>query len=217
MHITTKKDRATVKPQACEPAGALSSPAARKAGPTTIWVSVAGFLLAGIAGSIASAEEPARPHADPLAEILAAPPFAILQLSRNMIALPFPSIGGVAQSVSLDFVVVGNARATLTAEPAESFTVNGKVLGRAENGAEAIGFDVILEFQEGKKKRKDEHKRRGSVAAPITSSTADLIASGLESKGTISLVTDPKWALNGGMPLPGNYVGEIILTLTADY
>ena len=207
-----------MEPKACELAGAISSPAERKAGTTAIWVSVTGFLLAGIAGSIASAEDPAGARAsDPLAEVLAAPrsPFCSFRATRSL--SPFRRSAGWPQSVSLDFLVVGNARSTLTAEPTESIILDGKVLGRAANGAEVIGYDLLVDFREGKQKRKDKHKRRGSIAGPISSSTADLIAGGLESKGTISLITDPKWTLTGGMPLPGNYVSEIILTLTADH
>jgi hypothetical protein len=122
-------------------------------------------LFAEIANAGSQEKPPIR--ADPFAEWLPEPPFATLELSRNVISIPFPSTDVATQPARLDFVVIGNARTTLTAQPSAHMV--------------------------------------------------DMVDGGMEHAGTIYLVTDPKWAANGGLPLPGTYVGEIVLTLTADY
>jgi hypothetical protein len=179
-----------------------------------ILIVVALFLLAEIANA-GSREKPA-PRQDPLAEWLAAPPFATLELSRNMISIPFPSMGVPAQSARLDFVVIGNARATLTAEPSEILSIDGRTLGKAMHGEEAIGYDLILEFPK-LRHRKKRRPHQSAPEGPTSAHMIDMVEGGMEHAGTIHLVTDPKWAANGGLPLPGTYVGEIVLTLTADY
>ncbi len=57
----------------------------------------------------------------------------------------------------------------------------------------------------------------GYTAAPTTPAlTVDLSSTGQERDGVIHIESDPDRTERGGLPSPGLYTGEIILTLTAN-
>jgi hypothetical protein len=186
-------------------------------------------LLVGIASSNAHAKDrvaapadqiaaPADHSTDPVAKALAAAPFATLELLQRTISIPFPSQGMAASSAGVEFVVLGNASATLTVEPDGFVNIDGRYLGKASNGVDAIGYDLRVEFPRGEARGSSVATLPGSAAEPTRPLTAVLLAGGeMEQTGVIHVVTDPNWTLDGGLPLPGNYVSHIVLTLTADY
>lgn len=149
-------------------------------------------------------------------------PFATLEFvdPDPLLYLEVPPAGSTVPATGVEFTVIGNASATLSAEP-DSFIQIPEAqypgisfdpyLGRATQSGQEIGYDIELRFpipgpntglpliQEG----------------PATSPLVDVAGSGGEVGGVLHLIADPNWTVDGGLPLPGLYEGEIILTLTA--
>ena len=62
-------------------------------------------------------------------------PFATLQIvGNNVLHLDIPPAGSTIPASGVDFVVTGNAHATLTAEPDAFMEVGGPVSGQGEHG-----------------------------------------------------------------------------------
>ena len=148
-------------------------------------------------------------------------PFAHLEiLGSNLLYLNVPPSGSTIPASGVSFVVIGNATATLTAEP-DAFMelpVEGH-MGRAVLNGESIGYKVEVRFP-----------RYGAMGSPIQYAalpgfsagptepplSVDLTATGMQREGVIHMESDPNWTPHGGIPLPGVYVGQVTLTLTAD-
>jgi hypothetical protein len=118
------------------------------------------------------------------------------------------------------FRVTGNAAAILTAEPTAFLEVPSEGhLGKAVLGAEEIGYSIELRFP-----------RTGAPGSPVQIAglpggepgpttpplEVDLTATGGQREGEVHLLASQAWTEHGGLPLPGIYVGQVTLTLTAD-
>ena len=148
-------------------------------------------------------------------------PFATLQIvGNNVLHLDIPPAGSTIPASGVDFVVTGNAHATLTAEPDAFMEVGGQYLGKANMGSESVGYKVELRFP-----------KTGTAGSPIQYAalpgyeagatapalTVDLAATGMQREGEVHMEADPNWTPSGGIPLPGTYTGNVVLTLTASY
>ncbi len=148
-------------------------------------------------------------------------PFADLAfIGPNLLYLQIPPPGSTVPSTGVTFVVSGNASATLIAEPTEFITVPGEgIMGKAVLNSGSVGYKVELRFP-----------RLGAPGSPIAIAalpgyaagpttpplTVNLVPTGMSREGRIHMESDPTWTTDGGIPLPGLYVGQILLTLTAD-
>jgi hypothetical protein len=138
----------------------------------------------------------------------------------NLLYLQIPPAGSTIPSAGVNFVVMGNASATMTAEPSEFLTIPGEgFMGKAVNGGNAVGYKIELRFP-----------RLGAPGSPIAIATlpgyaagptvppltVNLVPTGMQREGRVHMEADPNWTPSGGIPLPGLYVGQVLLTLTAD-
>ena len=95
---------------------------------------------------------------------------------------------------------------------------NNNYLGKAVLNGNAVGYKINLQFPSigvlG--------SPTSPAFSPVTSRSGtsplavNLTLTGGARDGVIDLVADPSWTADGGLPLPGIYVGNVILTLTAD-
>lgn len=146
-------------------------------------------------------------------------PVATLQIiGNNVLHLDIPPAGSTIPASGVDFRVIGNAHATLTAEPDAFMVVGGQYLGKASMGAESVGYKVELRFP-----------KTGAVGSPIQYAalpgyeagptvpalSVDLTTTGMQRDGQVHMEADPNWTPSGGIPLPGTYTGNVVLTLTA--
>ena len=105
-----------------------------------------GFVGAGLAGGAAHAEALSNStfltHVN--VEVL---PVAELQiLGSNLLYLEIPPAGSTIPAAGVNFIVTGNAHATLTAEPDAFMQVGSQYLGKATLGSESVGYKVELRF-----------------------------------------------------------------------
>ena len=47
--------------------------------------------------------------------------------------------------------------------------------------------------------------------------SVDLTTTGMQRDGEVHMEADPNWTPSGGIPLPGTYTGNVVLTLAAGY
>lgn len=131
--------------------------------------------------------------------------------------LEIPPAGATEGSTAVKFSVTGDSDATLSAEPREFMEVPGTqvdqfvssnaYLGRATRGSHEIGYNVILSFPFN-----DGSRSLSLTAAdPVTSQQVDVSHGTV---GGIHIESDPFWTTDGKPAHPGEYDGEIILTLT---
>lgn len=153
-------------------------------------------------------------------------PVASLTITgSNLLYLDVPPSGSTVPSSGVSFVVSGTAHATLTAEPNAFMEVASdtpgvdEVVGKAVLNSGAIGYRLELRFP-----------RTGVVGSPAKTAvlpgyeagpttpplTVNLMSTGGQRSGVLHMESDPAWTPDGGMPLPGVYVGEVVLTLIAD-
>lgn len=141
--------------------------------------------------------------------------------STPLLYLEIPPPGSTVPSNGVFFRVIGNASATLTAEPDAFINVPGEgYMGKAVLGLSEVGYNLELRFP-----------RLGVSGSPIQisvlpgfeegptvpSNPVDLLLTGGEREGVIHMETSQEWTEHGGLPLAGIHVGEVILTLSADY
>lgn len=145
-------------------------------------------------------------------------PFAVLLLADKQLNLTFP-LDGSTSSADLRFVVFGNIRADLSAEPSAFVEIGSQKLGKATIGSSVVGYDVAVQFS---KENTARHRNLQAladlslVAGEMPSLAADEIE-GILRDGVIRVTTNRTWTVDGGLPLPGNHVGQIVLTLTPDF
>ena len=149
-------------------------------------------------------------------------PFATLEFvdADPLLYLEVPPPGSTVPATGVGFTVIGNSNATLSAEPdafmqAMSVTYKGVTdphLGLATQAGEEIGYDLQLELFTPV----DDIKALPLIQeGPAVSPLMDVAGAGGEVSGVLHLIANPNWTVDGGLPLPGLYEGEIILTLTA--
>jgi hypothetical protein len=145
-------------------------------------------------------------------------PFAQLNIiGSNVLSLTVPPAGSTIPSAGVKFIVVGNASATMTAAPSDFIQIGSQFLGKAVKGSDQIGYNLQLWFpsvgQAGSPKA--IATLPGFSAEPTSPLSVDLSTSGNQRAGEIHLEADPNWTPSGGIPLPGIYLGQIVLTLVA--
>lgn len=150
-------------------------------------------------------------------------PYAMLEFNdpNPLLYLEVPPPGSTIPSNGVGFTVIGNASATLSAEPDAFMQVPTAQypfinfdpwLGRATHAGQHIGYNIELIFPVF------PSSIRGlplDQAGPAVSPLVNVAGSGGAVGGVLHLIANPNWTAGGGMALPGLYEGEIILTLTA--
>lgn len=199
------------------------------------WLLLAAFLYG------ASAAAAQAPRENNIPEELNMEPFVALQISGDTLSANLsdfdagteagsPSDGLTIgytpgqpkeQTSRLDFVVAGNVKVAITAEPSEFLRLGGgRYLGMASHGPEAIGYDIVVQFPNsgrGGYARAASATLPGSAPGPTTPPLGvNLLAAGLQQAGTLFLVTNRDWSTTEGIPLPGSYVGQLTLTIAPD-
>lgn len=148
-------------------------------------------------------------------------PFATLEFIGNpLLYLAVPPPGSTVPSNGVDFLVIGNASVSVSAEPNEFITIPGQgVLARARRpDGESVGYNIELRFP-----RLGVLGSPANIAAlpnftegPAVSPVVDLTLTANEREGRLHMEASEMWTEAGGLALPGLYEGEIILTLAAE-
>lgn len=149
-------------------------------------------------------------------------PFASLEfISSPLLALTIPPAVSTIPARGVSFRVVGNATAIMTAEPSAFIDIPGEgIMGRADLNDGSVGYKLELRFPS-----------TGAPQSPIQGSflpgytegptepprSVDLTITGGQRVGVLHMEASHQWTLDGGLPLPGVYLGDVTLTLTADY
>jgi hypothetical protein len=146
-------------------------------------------------------------------------PFAQLNIiGSNLLSLRIPPAGSTIPSSGVKFMVAGNANATMTAAPSDFIQIGSQFLGKAVKGSDQIGYNLELRFPTvgapGSPKAAAGLPgfEPGSTYPPLS---VNLATTGNQRAGEIHLEADPNWTPSGGIPLPGVYIGQIVLTLVA--
>ena len=152
--------------------------------------------------------------------ITIAPTATLTFLDTPLLYLEVPPPGSTIPATGVRFRVTGNAKAILTAEPDNfiQIPVEG-YLGKAVLNGNAVGYKIELRFPSiGIPGSSPQYAGLpGYEAGPTTPPLAvNLMLTGGVRDGVIHLEADPSWTTDGGLPLPGIYVGNVTLTLTAD-
>jgi hypothetical protein len=149
-------------------------------------------------------------------------PFATLDfVDSPLLALTIPPAVSTIPAKGVRFLVTGNASATMTAEPNAfiDIPVEG-TMGRADLNGESVGYKLELRFPSvGILGSPPQYAAlpgfaQGATVPPLS---VDLTMSGGQRQGVIHMEASHQWTEDGGLPLPGVYVGNVTLTLTADY
>jgi hypothetical protein len=153
-----------------------------------------------------------------------APIAYLVFLNTPLLYLEIPPPGSTAPSNGVFFKVIGNASATLVAEPDAFIDVPVEgFMGKAVLGASAVGYKLDLRFPRTGSAGPPPSPIQvaalpGFVAGPTTPPlTVNLLATGGQREGVINMETNQLWTADGSMPLAGLHVGQVILTLSADY
>jgi hypothetical protein len=146
-------------------------------------------------------------------------PFAELSIvGSNVLSLTIPPAGSTIPSSGVKFLVMGNASATMTAAPSDFIQIGSQFLGKAVKGSDQIGYNLELRFPSvgAPGSPKAAAGLPGFEAAPsYPPLTVNLATTGNQRAGEIHLEADPNWTPSGGIPMPGTYLGQIVLTLVA--
>ena len=151
--------------------------------------------------------------------ITIAPTATLTFLDTPLLYLEVPPPGSTFPSSGVRFRVTGNAAAILSAEPDEFIQIPSLgYLGKAVLNSGIVGYKIDLLFPS-----------IGVAGSPIQISTlpgstasgtpplsVNLTLTGGVRDGVIHLEASQNWTADGGLPLPGIYVGNVTLTLTAD-
>lgn len=153
--------------------------------------------------------------------IQVAPIAELAFIGSPLLYLKIPPPGSTIPSQGVRFVVTGNASATLVAEPNDFLAVPGEgIMGKAVLNGEEVGYKVELRFPSlGVIGSPPQYAalplyEEGPTVPPLS---VNLMMTGGARQGMIHMEAHPNWTATGGIPLPGIYVGEVTLTLTADY
>jgi hypothetical protein len=146
-------------------------------------------------------------------------------IGGSLLYLSVPPSASTIPSAGVNFRVTGNASATMTAEPDGFVTIPtfdypaGEEMGRAELNGNPVGYRLRLDFPS-----------QGAVGSPVQFAglpgyaagptepplTVNLMSTSGVRNGRIHLEASHEWTPDGGLPLPGIYVGEVVLTVTAN-
>jgi hypothetical protein len=177
--------------------------------------------LALSASSITAKAQPTSEDAEANVLLTIEPIAALSFTGGNLLHLEIPPAGSTVPSNGVEFQVVGNATAVLLAEPDAFIQVPVEdFVGAAYLNGNPVGYKIELRFP-----------RTGVVGSPIQIASlpgfengptvpplgVNLALTGGERKGVIHIESSTDWTADGGMPLPGLYVGSVTLTLTASY
>jgi hypothetical protein len=192
--------------------------------------SILGLLLAGglaLAGAMSTA--PAQPtDTDQVNINIEVLPIAEIEiLGSGLLYLLVPPPGSTIPSAGVDFIVRGNAKATVTAEPDAFMFVPGQgYIGQAllpPDDVEELGYRLELMFPSTFVLGADPSGTQtvgmpgsgppGMGTPPLS---ANLQTSSGERDGSVHLIASQHWTADGSFPLPGIYVGSVTLTLTAE-
>jgi hypothetical protein len=180
-----------------------------------------GLGVVGVTGVSAQAQQltPAIYLTNVNIDVLPVADLAII--GSNLLYLKVPPAGSTIPASGVKFVVSGNASATLTAEPNAFMMVTGVGnMGKAVLNGEEVGYKIDLRFPSGGVVGSPPQYaglplfQEGPTTPPLS---VDLMATGGAREGEIHMEAHPNWTSTGAIPLPGLYVGQVILTLIADY
>ena len=143
-------------------------------------------------------------------------------LDTPLLYLEVPPPGSTIPANGVRFRVTGNAMAILTAEPDAFIQIpseGNNYLGKAVLNGNAVGYKIELRFPSiGVLGSNPQYAalpgyEAGATVPPLA---VNLTLTGGVRDGVVHLEASPDWTADGGLPLPGIYVGNVILTLTAD-
>lgn len=134
-----------------------------------------------------------------------------------LLYLEIPPEDSTIPGSGVNFTVTGNANATLVAEPdafVEVETEDGlQYLGKAVLSGEAVGYKLELRFPRAPASAAFlPGDTEGPTEPPLL---VDLTTTGYERAGVLHMEAHHNWTPGGGIPLPGLYVGQVTMTLTA--
>jgi hypothetical protein len=180
---------------------------------------VAASCLALLAFASLSARAQQNPEeAKPELNVLVAPIAELRLLDPALMTMDVPPAGTTLPGARVRFEVRGNATASVSAKPDAFIEVpdlGNAFIGRAvlENDDDELGYDLVLRFpsigpglQSASLPGND-----GEGTAPLT-----VALNGNTRQGAVDLVADHDWTPHGGIPMPGLYIGEVLLTVTAN-
>lgn len=146
-------------------------------------------------------------------------------LSSPLLYLAVPPASSTIPSAGVNFRVTGNASATMVAEPDDFVLVStpeypsGEHMGRATLNGNSVGYRLRLDFpSQGVVGSPVQFAGLPGYAAGPTEAplTVNLMLTSGTRNGRIHLEASHQWTPSGGLPLPGIYVGEVVLTVTAN-
>ena len=181
----------------------------------------AGVLLASGIGAPALATDPGSVEV-PVNVVVS--PFASLTfLDPVLLKLDIPPPGSTFPANGVRFRVTGNAAASLSATPDDFIWIpseNG-YLGKAVLNSGTVGYKIDLLFPSigitsPVSSPVQISTLPGSTASGTPPLSVNLTLTGGVRDGVIHLEASQDWTADGGLPLPGVYVGNVTLTLTAD-
>jgi hypothetical protein len=135
---------------------------------------------------------------------------------NDTLALTIPPADSTPSNAGVDFDVLGNANACVTAQPDEYIDITnlGQTLGKATNGnGDEIGYDFTLRFPNngGVGPNDGLDGSPGDVVGPL----CFLFGPVFDNRpGQVLLHANPDWTNQGSISMPGVYVGSIVLTVT---
>ncbi len=144
-------------------------------------------------------------------------PVAELQLlDTPLLYMQIPPGGTVLPGARVRFKVSGNGSATVSAMPhafVQIDSLDGAYLGMAvrQSDTATVGYDLTVRFPStGMGLQSSSLTGTENTGTPPLS----VALNGGTRQGAIDLTANPDWTPAGGIPLPGLYVGELILTVT---
>jgi hypothetical protein len=184
-----------------------------------VWAIVRAGAVALVASASGAEAQPVADDADANVLLTIMPIAALEIVGGNLLYLEVPPADSTVPSSGVSFKVIGNASAILTAEP-DSFVevpANG-YMGAAYLNGNAVGYKLELRFPSS-----------GVVGSPIQIAPlpgfeagpttpplgVNLTLTGGERQGVLHMESSADWTEDGGIPLPGTYVGSVTLTVTA--
>ena len=148
-------------------------------------------------------------------------PYAELEFTGgNLLYLLIPPPDSTIPSTGVNFIVRGNATATLSAEPDDFIWIpsENSFMGKAVIGSEEIGYRIELRFPSVPMPGSPPQYAwlPGFEQSGTSPLSVNLTLSSGARAGVIHMEASQEWTPDGAFPLPGIYEGEIVLTLTAD-
>jgi hypothetical protein len=154
-------------------------------------------------------------------------PFAMLQFDdpSPTLYLEIPPGDSTIPSSGVEFVVTGNANATLVAEPSAFVEIPGvpsgqRWMGKAALGTDVVGYKLELRFPDSGHSGPPPSNiqfaalpgfEEGPTTPPLTVNLSQTAGS---RTGVLHMEASHEWTPHGGLPLPGIHVGQVVLTLT---